>query len=310
MGKIYGVHDSYCDLVGPSGGGPGAIKFCTCDSGKKTNYRIHEDAERRIKAEAYADDFLGQILGQWPGALTDESKTKWREVLINKYLSAHPEVERVPPEAPKEASPVAPAPPEAATPAPDGDPGPGEEDGPWAEGWGSRAGESAHEQWYRDNLHWIRLSHPDKVTELWAMFKTNAPWGKDAFGVALNAAAHPFAAKSDAGKPKPFQFFMQQFPLGIKAVAAHMEKGCSDPGHVFLGWTEVENGFARYTDAMLRHLLEEINETITDIEREEGYDREWAEEQGAIAVAANAMIRLELLLRRRRNLNLDASGRA
>jgi hypothetical protein len=89
-----------------------------------------------------------------------------------------------------------------------------------------------------------------------------------------------------------------------------MEKGCSDPGHVFLGWTEVENGFARYTDAMLRHLLEEINETITDIEREEGYDREWAEEQGAIAVAANAMIRLELLLRRRRNLNLDASGRA
>lgn len=147
--------------------------------------------------------------------------------------------------------------------------GPGEEDGPWAVGWQGR------------------VSHD---------------------GVALNSVSHP-VPKSDFGKPKPYTYFIQQFPLGFRAVAQHMEKGCQDPGHVFLGWQDVENGYERYTDAMARHLLEEVLCVVTDIDRE-GVDKGWIEERQAIAVAANAMIRLELLLRKRRNLNLDARSEA
>lgn len=271
MGKIYGIHDSYCDLVGPSGGGPGAAKFCTCDSGKATRRlfdKANEEAEWQTRSEQYADDLINQLINSHEIKPDKDQLVKMRAMLIATWKAGHPNPRLAPPlgeQVRTIVQPLAGAPPAAPEPGSDG---PGEEDGPWAPGYESR------------------VSRGD--------------------GVALNAVAHPVPPKSDAGKSKPFQFFLQQFPLSFKAVAIHMEKGCSDPGHVFLGWTEVENGFARYTDAMLRHLSEEVEETVTLIDREEGYDREWAEEQSAIAVAANAMIRLELLLRKRRNLNLDA----
>lgn len=123
----------------------------------------------------------------------------------------------------------------------------------------------------------------------------------------VEEASHP--PKDDQGKAKIYQFFMQQFPLGMIELARHMEKGCSDPGHVFLGWQSIENGFQRYSDAMLRHLLEEIIATVTDIDREE-VDKLLVEKTQAVATAANAMIRLELLLRKHRNLNLDERPRA
>ena len=179
--------------------------------------------------------------------------------------------------------------------------GPGEEDGPWAEGWGERAGEPLHREWRARNLHMLSVLGPDAVSDSWQEYKRRIT-----DGVALQAAQHPFASKSDAGKPKIFQFFLQQFPLSMGRVADHMEAGCRDPGHVFLGWQDVENGFERYTDAMLRHLLEEVVAAVTDIDRKEGVDKNWIEERQAVAVAANSLIRLELLLRRRRSLNLDA----
>lgn len=115
----------------------------------------------------------------------------------------------------------------------------------------------------------------------------------DGDGVALQCAQHPIAPKSDAGKPKIFRFFINQFPMAMREVALHMERGNDDPGHVYRGWMYVDNGFYRYTDAMQRHQIEEVMA-----------EDPTTEEEAAIAVAANALIRLELLMRSRR-LNLD-----
>lgn len=129
-------------------------------------------------------------------------------------------------------------------------------------------------------------------------------------GVALQAATHPVnktaGVKLDGGKPQPYAFFVKQFPMSIAEVARHMERTCDDPGHVFLGWRTVENGFRRYTEALLRHLVEEADPGMTHEEIENGAPRPDREVESAIAVAANALIRLEIALRnRRRNLNLD-----
>lgn len=200
-----------------------------------------------------------------------------------------------------------------------------EEDGPWAEGWGTRAGEPAHAAWFKKNLHMIEMLEPQDVWVAWAEEMKKYTSGCECEfchyrfdpsrraqgytqclarvdGVASQAMSPPRPAKADHLKPKPYQFFVLQFPLGFLAVAKHMEAGCDDPGHVFLGWREVEDGFRRYTDAMIRHLLEGEDVPMNRL----GYDRSKTEEQHAIATAANAMIRLELLLRKRRNLNLDA----
>lgn len=278
MGKIHGVHDSYCALVSPSNRGPGDPPVCTCDTGKATS-KVFDEADWQVRAEAYADDFIGKLVGIYPSDnQTMDQRAKMRAMLITTWKAGHPRTQTVDWDKERLRAP-ADAPP-AAPPAEDG---PGEEDGPQTPGCPERAG----------------VESPPAVDH-----EAHCRWDMSAGGKCTCRMSR--FGKFDQGKPKPFQFFMQQFPLSVGRVALHMEKGCGDPGHVFLGWAEVENGFARYTDAMLRHLLEEVMETVTLIDHEEGYDREWAEEQAAIATAANAMIRLELLLRRRRNLNLDA----
>lgn len=269
MGKIYGVHDSYCALVMPSRVRPGEAKHCTCDSGKKAAVEIKEVEEWEAGARNYAGDMLGALIERHgPGApMSPEQKERAYDFFERVWKEAHPRIAVV------AATPDAPAVPAERlelgdTPSGTGD-GPGEEDGPWAEGWPERAG--------------LAGTAAKSLNEI---------------------------GKLDAGKPKVFQFFMQQFPLGMQQLALHMERGCSDPGHVFLGWQGVESGYERYSDAMVRHTLEEIIATVTDIDREEGVDKGHIEERQAIAVAANALIRLELLLRKRRSLNLDARGEA
>jgi hypothetical protein len=85
--------------------------------------------------------------------------------------------------------------------------------------------------------------------------------------------------KLDQGKPKVVEFFMQEFPRGIEAVARHGENTSSDPGHVPHGWKSVPDGFNRYTEAVGRHMT--ARESIIN---------------GAVARAWNAMAALEHLL--------------
>lgn len=299
MGKIYGVHDSYCALVSPSNSGPGDPKVCTCDSGKKSRKifdNLKDEADWLMQAEKYADDLLSKVMesyeGFWPGP---DQVAKMREVMIAAWKKGHPR-----------ASEPAPTPPPAA---PGADDGPGEEDGPWAEGWGQRAGVPGHAEWFAANKHMLEALGWRDIRRAWCEYQFRNLGGKD--GAALNATTHPFAAKSDAGKPKPYMYFVRQFPLGFKAVALHMERGCQDPGHVFLGWQNVEDGLRRYTEALLRHLSEHCPEpTEEDVEDGIADPILGVAIRQAEAVAANAMIRLELLLRQREKLNLDMSRSA
>lgn len=311
MGKIYGVHSSYCSMLTGEQGGQ-----CTCEAAEvqiggldRSGMRIlMEDAARQQQANDYAIRFV-EDFKKLQADVSAETLTKVHEVMKQRWFEAHP----------IDAPPAAPEPTD----------GPGEEDGPWAEGWGERAGVPGHAEWFEDNKSWIRMAHPRRTKETWdkhyaevgrkyveALDRSIAESMPAKERIAANIldkefnTGGPLGPKDDHFKPKPFKFFFQQFPLGLRWVANHMEKGCDDPGHVFLGWQGVEDGFQRYTDAMLRHLTEEVIRTVTDVDKEEGRDANWMEEQHATAVAANAMIRLELLLRKRRSLNLAREATA
>lgn len=96
---------------------------------------------------------------------------------------------------------------------------------------------------------------------------------------------HPPGVKLDAGKPTP-RLIVQSMPramLAISEVGAYGAAKYSPDG-----WVEVPDGFARYTDAMLRHLLAE---GITSRDEESGLLH-------AAHAAWGAIARLELLLRR------------
>jgi len=104
----------------------------------------------------------------------------------------------------------------------------------------------------------------------------NDPHGKD---------QHEAGAKLDAGKPRPGLVFsgfqralMEVTKVGTKGAAKYTE----------YGFLEVPNGAQRYTDAMLRHWLQEC--------AGEEYDPE-LEELHAAAVAWNALARLEMMLK-------------
>ena len=94
-------------------------------------------------------------------------------------------------------------------------------------------------------------------------------------------------AKHDQGKFLPFKGFMQQFPAAVLAVAALSEYGANK--YDWDNWKYVPDGAARYTEAMLRHLLEEANE---DRAVDAGSDL-----PHIIHTAWNAMARLELYMR-------------
>ena len=93
-------------------------------------------------------------------------------------------------------------------------------------------------------------------------------------------------AKFDAGKVRP-SLIINAMPLALLAVSEVGTYGAKKYSEG--GWQDVENGFARYTDAMDRHRLKEGIGLFDD---ESTFLH-------AAQVAWNALARLELLLRER-----------
>lgn len=96
--------------------------------------------------------------------------------------------------------------------------------------------------------------------------------------------AHAPGAKLDAGKPR-VSLITHDMPRAVLAVAEVATFGAKK--YSAGGWQQVPDGIARYTDALLRHLVREGVE-VTDADSGLLH---------AAQVAWNALARLELMLR-------------
>lgn len=97
---------------------------------------------------------------------------------------------------------------------------------------------------------------------------------------------HEPGAKLDAGKPCLYRGLIDYFPRAIEQVATISTFGASK--YAWKGWETVPDGFARYSDAMVRHLAKE------------GKGERIDPDSGllhAAHTAWGALARLELLLR-------------
>lgn len=103
----------------------------------------------------------------------------------------------------------------------------------------------------------------------------------------LGRNPHEPGAKLDAGKVCAFRGAVDYFPRAIEQVAAVSTFGASK--YAWKGWETVPEGFERYSDAMVRHLLAEGKGEATD--SDSGLFH-------AAHAAWNALARLELLLRK------------
>jgi len=101
----------------------------------------------------------------------------------------------------------------------------------------------------------------------------------------LGVPQHDKGAKLDAGKPR-VGLMTRGFSRALMAVAGVSTYGAKK--YTDDGWMEVPNGVERYTDALHRHLLQEVSEG--PIDPESGM-------RHAAQVAWNALARLELMLR-------------
>lgn len=70
-------------------------------------------------------------------------------------------------------------------------------------------------------------------------------------------ATHVPGAKLDAGKPPVFQGLLDYFPRACMAVASVSARGAEK--YAWKGWESVPDGIARYSNAMVRHI---VNETL------------------------------------------------
>jgi len=70
------------------------------------------------------------------------------------------------------------------------------------------------------------------------------------------------AVKYDAGKPTLLKGGLAYFPRAISLVSAVSHFGASK--YAWNGWRDVPNGFDRYSEAMVRHLIAEGSEDILD----------------------------------------------
>ena len=94
------------------------------------------------------------------------------------------------------------------------------------------------------------------------------------------------AIKYDGGKPALWRGVFDYFPRAIQAVGDISTFGARK--YAWAGWESVEDGFARYSDAMVRHLAKE------------GAGELYDPDSGllhAAHTAWGAMARLELLMR-------------
>lgn len=106
---------------------------------------------------------------------------------------------------------------------------------------------------------------------------------KDPNGV----SQHDMGAKLDNGKAPVIKGAFQYFPRAIREVANLSEFGSRK--YAWNGWSAVDNGVERYTEALGRHLLDEVFSDYDDGEGGSGALH-------ATAVAWNALARLELML--------------
>lgn len=93
-------------------------------------------------------------------------------------------------------------------------------------------------------------------------------------------------AKLDAGKTCSFQGLILYFPKALDAVAAVSTFGAKK--YAWDGWQTVPDGYQRYSDAMMRHLIKEG--------MGEEFDKDSSLSHQA-HLAWNALARLELLLK-------------
>lgn len=98
-------------------------------------------------------------------------------------------------------------------------------------------------------------------------------------------APNESGAKLDSGKNR-LGLVLLAFSRALEAVGEVGTYGANK--YTDNGWIEVPNGVARYTDAMLRHLLKEAKGELKDMDTELLH---------AAHTAWNALARLDLILR-------------
>ena len=96
--------------------------------------------------------------------------------------------------------------------------------------------------------------------------------------------------KYDGGKAPVYRGAIAYFPRAISAVAGISAFGASK--YAWNGWREVEDGFNRYSDAMVRHLAYEAEGEVLD--SDSGLLH-------AAHTAWNSLARLELLIKELEN---------
>lgn len=107
-------------------------------------------------------------------------------------------------------------------------------------------------------------------------------------------SAKQLGSKLDAGKPCVWRGLIDYFPGACRAVATVSTFGATK--YSWKGWSTVPEGFERYSDAMVRHLIAESAEGS------------WDNDSGllhAAHAAWGALARLEFLLREK---SLTATG--
>ena len=98
------------------------------------------------------------------------------------------------------------------------------------------------------------------------------------------------AIKYDGGKAPVFRGAIDYFPRAISAVASVSLFGANK--YAWKGWERVPDGYNRYSDAMVRHLIYEGEGEVLD--PDSGLLH-------AAHTAWNALARLELLIRQRKS---------
>lgn len=131
--------------------------------------------------------------------------------------------------------------------------------------------EEERKRWAKDPC--AKSSYPTHMQE-------KDPSGKD---------AHDPGAKLDADKVRLYQL-LSQFTLALRAVAEVGEHGAKK--YTLGGWQYVEDGYNRYSDALLRHCLS----VDGDVDSDSGLLHD-------AHAAWNALARLELKLRNTHGTN-------
>lgn len=107
------------------------------------------------------------------------------------------------------------------------------------------------------------------------------------------------AVKHDQGKVNIVRGCLQRFPRALAAVAKTSMLGCRKynlPADD-KGFAEVADGHGRYTDALGRHLLGEMIDGPVYLETGGALPEEGVPMRHDVAVAWNALARLEIKLR-------------